>query len=65
MVLEYAPNTLHTEYICDCKKGLTISLPENYYAHDNSSNLVMRRWKPFVDSFFNAFVTMVNTDKIK
>ena len=63
--LEYAPNTLHTDYIRDCKKGLTISLPENYYAHDNSSNLVMRRWKPFADSFFNTFVTMVNTDKSK
>ncbi|MCG7419112.1 homoserine O-succinyltransferase [Macrococcus epidermidis] len=63
--LEYAPNTLHTEYIRDCKKGLTISFLENYYAHDNSSDLVIQRWKPFADSFFNAFVTILSTDKSK
>lgn len=59
--LEYASNTLHTEYIRDCNKGLDIALPKHYYAHNNSSNLVIQSWQPFAAVFFKRWTSSFRT----
>ena len=42
---EYAPGTLHDEYLRDLQKGLPIHIPENYYAGNNPSAQPLVRWR--------------------
>ncbi|WP_414054496.1 homoserine O-acetyltransferase/O-succinyltransferase family protein [Macrococcus equi] len=54
--LEYAANTLHTEYIRDCNKGIKIALPEHYYSYNNSNDNVISKWQPFAKTFFSRWI---------
>lgn len=42
---EYDPGTLKAEYDRDVAKGLTISIPENYYPEDDPSRDPIVRWR--------------------
>jgi homoserine O-succinyltransferase len=42
---EYAPGTLHDEYMRDLQKGLPIQVPENYYTDDDPSGRPLVRWR--------------------
>lgn len=61
--LEYSSNTLHTEFIRDCNKGLKISPPTNYYNQNDSSNLVYQSWKSFAKTFFEGFNALIKENK--
>ncbi|WP_414044324.1 homoserine O-acetyltransferase/O-succinyltransferase family protein [Macrococcus animalis] len=58
--LEYSSNTLHTEYIRDCSRGINITIPKHYYKLNNTNNLVISHWQPFANQFFKRFVTLIN-----
>ncbi|MDR1525655.1 MAG: homoserine O-succinyltransferase [Tannerella sp.] len=42
---EYAPGTLHSEYLRDLQRGLPIHVPENYYANNDPSAQPLVRWR--------------------
>lgn len=53
---EYAPLTLHAEYMRDKEKGLDIELPKNYY-RKNDPNLGPRaRWRSHGNLLFNNWL---------
>ena len=49
---EYAPNTLHDEYVRDVQKGLPITVPENYYADNDPANPPIVRWRGHANLLF-------------
>ena len=49
---EYAPNTLHDEYIRDLQKNLPITVPENYYADNDPANPPIVRWRSHANLLF-------------
>jgi len=49
---EYAPDTLHEEYMRDVQKGLPIDIPVNYYKDDNPSNPPLVRWRGHANLLF-------------
>ncbi|MDR2042456.1 MAG: homoserine O-succinyltransferase [Tannerella sp.] len=49
---EYAPNTLHDEYVRDLDKGLPIVLPANYYPDDNPGKPPLMRWRSHANMLF-------------
>ncbi len=53
---EYSPYTLHEEYSRDCKKGLEIEIPVNYYKEDNPSNEPVVRWTGHANLLFNNWL---------
>lgn len=53
---EYAPFTLHEEYVRDCEKGLSIEIPDNYYKDDNPSNDPVVRWTGHANLLFNNWL---------
>lgn len=53
---EYAPNTLHNEYMRDAEKDLPIKLPLNYYKNDNPENLPVVRWSGHGNLLFNNWL---------
>ncbi|MFD1768760.1 homoserine O-acetyltransferase MetA [Sphingobacterium suaedae] len=53
---EYAPLTLHEEYMRDVEKGLTIAMPQNYYAHNNPVNPPLVRWASHANLLFNNWL---------
>lgn len=50
---EYAPYTLHTEYVRDVEKGLPINVPVNYYRNDDPGNPPVVRWAGHGNLLFN------------
>ena len=69
---EYATDTLHTEYMRDIEKGLSIDIPKNYYLNDNPDNPPVARWRAHANLLFsnwlNYFVyqqTPYDIDSIK
>jgi homoserine O-succinyltransferase len=42
---EYAPNTLHEEYMRDLQKGLPVHIPQNYYPDDDPARPPFVRWR--------------------
>lgn len=53
---EYAPNTLHYEYVRDAEKNLPIKLPLNYYKNDNPENPPVIRWSGHGNLLFNNWL---------
>ncbi|SFS31440.1 homoserine O-acetyltransferase MetA [Sphingobacterium wenxiniae] len=53
---EYAPLTLHDEYMRDLEKGLPIELPQNYYQDDNPNNPPLIRWRSHANLLFNNWL---------
>ena len=53
---EYAPWTLHEEYIRDVEKGAEIDMPQNYYAGDNPENPPVVRWTSHANLLFNNWL---------
>ncbi|MDR2466469.1 MAG: homoserine O-succinyltransferase [Prevotellaceae bacterium] len=49
---EYAPDTLHKEYLRDVAKNLPIDPPRNYYPHDNPDNPPTVRWRSHANLLF-------------
>lgn len=53
---EYAPSTLHNEYVRDVEKGLPIKVPANYYKDDNPANTPVVRWSGHGNLLFNNWL---------
>ena len=53
---EYAPNTLHDEYMRDLQKGLSICVPENYYRDDDPSKPPLVRWRGHANLLFTNWL---------
>ena len=53
---EYAPNTLHDEYMRDLQKGLPIAIPENYYTDNDPSKPPLVRWRGHANLFFTNWL---------
>ena len=53
---EYAPKTLHEEYIRDVEKGSAIEMPQNYYAGDDPKNPPVVRWTSHANLLFNNWL---------
>lgn len=50
--LEYAPDTLDTEYKRDLSKGLPIEMPVNYYRDNDPNKLPLVRWRSTANLLF-------------
>jgi homoserine O-succinyltransferase len=53
---EYAPNTLHNEYMRDLDKGLPIEMPVNYYKDDNPEKGICIRWRAHAHLMFKNWL---------
>ena len=53
---EYPPLTLHEEYTRDLEKGMTIDMPQNYYASDDPKNGPVVRWTSHANLLFNNWL---------
>lgn len=53
---EYAPDTLHNEYIRDVNKGLPIDLPQRYYPNDDPTQYPMVTWRETAQLFFTNWL---------
>jgi homoserine O-succinyltransferase len=53
---EYAPDTLHNEYIRDKAKGLPIEIPLNYYIDNNPENAYLVRWRAHAHLLFKNWL---------
>ena len=53
---EYAPTTLHDEYMRDLQKGLPIAIPENYYADNDPSKPPCVRWRGHANLLFTNWL---------
>ncbi|MDR1602935.1 MAG: homoserine O-succinyltransferase [Tannerella sp.] len=53
---EYAPNTLHEEYMRDLSRKLPISIPVNYYQDDNPDNPPVVRWRSHANLLFTNWL---------
>ncbi|WP_029906071.1 homoserine O-succinyltransferase [Prevotella sp. 10(H)] len=53
---EYAPYTLHNEYVRDVEKGLPIKIPLNYYKNNNPDNQPVVRWSGHGNLLFNNWL---------
>jgi homoserine O-succinyltransferase len=57
--LEYDPLTLDKEYRRDIGKGLSITVPKNYYPGDDPSKAPVVRWRAHAHLFFNNWLNYV------
>lgn len=53
---EYAPDTLHNEYVRDVKKGLKIAPPCNYYPDNDPSQKPVVRWRAHANLLFTNWL---------
>lgn len=53
---EYAPYTLHNEYIRDLDKGLAIKVPANYYKNNDPANSPIVNWAGHGNLLFNNWL---------
>ncbi|GGH15396.1 homoserine O-succinyltransferase [Sphingobacterium alkalisoli] len=53
---EYAPLTLHEEYVRDLERGLAVNVPHNYYADNNPDNSPLVRWTGHANLLFNNWL---------
>ena len=53
---EYSPNTLGDEYRRDLKKGLSISMPKNYFINDNPNEKPLVTWRGHANLLFSNWL---------
>ena len=53
---EYAPNTLHNEYIRDLEKGMDIDIPVNYYKDNDPKKSPISKWSAHGTLLFNNWM---------
>lgn len=53
---EYAPDTLHNEYVRDINKGLEIDPPCNYYPNDDVNQRPIVKWRAHANLLFNNWL---------
>jgi len=53
---EYSPMTLDAEYKRDLAKGLSINMPQNYYADNNPENEPLVRWRSHANLLFTNWL---------
>jgi homoserine O-succinyltransferase len=53
---EYAPETLHNEYLRDLKKQLPIDQPKNYYKEDDLEKGILVRWRAHANLLFTNWL---------
>lgn len=53
---EYDRITLHTEYMRDKSKGLTIEMPKNYYPGDDCENKPLLTWRSHANNFYTNWL---------
>lgn len=53
---EYAPDTLHNEYVRDINKGLEIDPPCNYYPNDDVNQQPIVKWRAHANLLFNNWL---------
>ncbi|MDR2119483.1 MAG: homoserine O-succinyltransferase [Tannerella sp.] len=53
---EYAPNTLHDEYMRDLRRNRPIAMPVNYYRDDNPDNPPVVRWRSHANLLFTNWL---------
>jgi homoserine O-succinyltransferase len=53
---EYAPLTLHEEYVRDRNKGLDVPIPKNYYRDNNPENAPLVCWTSHANLLFNNWL---------
>ncbi len=53
---EYAPDTLHNEYVRDINKGLEIDPPCNYYPNDDVNQKPIVKWRAHANLLFNNWL---------
>ncbi|KAA6303660.1 MAG: Homoserine O-succinyltransferase [Candidatus Ordinivivax streblomastigis] len=53
---EYAPNTLHNEYMRDTDKGLPIEIPKNYYKNDDPAEGIIVTWRAHAHLLFKNWL---------
>ena len=54
--LEYAPNTLDTEYRLDIGIRYDVELPRNYYRNDDPSQSPVVTWRAHANLFYNNWI---------
>ena len=54
--MEYAPNTLDTEYRRDRDVRTDVSLPVNYYRHDNPDEPPIVSWRAHANLFYSNWI---------
>ncbi len=54
--LEYAPNTLDTEYRRDLGKRDDVAVPENYYKDNNPDNRPVVTWRASANLFYHNWI---------
>lgn len=57
--LEYDSLTLDREYKRDMDKGLPITIPKNYYPHDDPNKAPVVRWRAHAHLFFSNWLNFV------
>jgi homoserine O-succinyltransferase len=53
---EYAPDTLHTEYLRDLGKNLAIGIPVNYYTDNDPQKEIRVRWRAHAHLMFKNWL---------
>jgi homoserine O-succinyltransferase len=53
---EYAPDTLHNEYVRDRQKGLPIEVPQNYYQANDPTRSILVRWRAHANLLFTNWL---------
>jgi homoserine O-succinyltransferase len=53
---EYAPDTLHNEYLRDRAKGLPIEIPKNYYHNNDPQQGIAVRWRAHAHLLFKNWL---------
>lgn len=53
---EYAPETLHNEYMRDLAKGLPIDMPRNYYRDNDPGKGICVRWRAHAHLMFKNWL---------